>query len=162
MKTTLLFLVGLSVMLGACGTEEETTSPLWGIDFSSENAASFAMGTVDQYKSDTKTIYIVKTANMRLASEDTFVLSYTFESGDALVLTITKKTPDVVYEFPGVSGENQLLSARFNGSNLDLVDSKLVIQPRTEENKFATTTKLQTMDEVVFDGSIGRIPLLKD
>ncbi|MEO5976950.1 MAG: hypothetical protein ABIS36_04895 [Chryseolinea sp.] len=159
--TTLLFLAGLSVMLGACGTDDETTSPLWGIDFSSENSSGFAMGSVDQYKSDTKTIYIVKTANMRCAGEDTYALSYTFESGDELELMIAKKTPDSKYEFPGLSGENQLLSATFNGNTLNLVNSKIVIQPRTEENKFATTTNLQTMDEVVFDGAIGRVPLLK-
>jgi hypothetical protein len=160
MKTTLLLLVGLSVILGACGTEE-TLSPQWGIDFSSENSSSFAMGSVDQYKAETKTSYIVKTANLRCAGEDTYSLSYIFESGDALELTIIKKSPGTDYFFPGEAGDNQLLSATFNGQSLDLVDSKVSVQPRTEENKLATMTKLQTFDEVVFDGAIGRVPLLK-
>ncbi len=161
MKTTLLFLFGLSVVLGACSTEEDTLSPLWGIDFSSENSSSFAMGSVDQYRAETKTIYIVKTANLRCAGEETYALTYTFESDDVLELRIIKRTPDSNYLFPAVEGQNQLLSATFNGVALDLVDSRVSVQPRTEENKLATTTKLQTSQEVVFDGAIGRVPLLK-
>jgi hypothetical protein len=160
MKTTLSILVVLSVMLGACSTED-TLSPLWGIDFSSENSSGFAMGSVDQYKADTKTIYVVKAANLRAAGEDTYTVSYTFESGDALELVIIKKNADSNYSFPGTAGENQLVSAMFNGQPLSLVDSRISVQPRTDENKFSTLTKLQTLDEVVFDGAIGRVPLLK-
>ncbi len=160
MKTTLSLLLLLSAVLGAC-TTEDTLSPLWGIDFSSETSSAFAMGSVDQYKADTKTIYLVKAANLRSAGEDNYLLSYTFESGDVLELSIVKKTTDSNYLFPGVEGENQLLSAVFNGERLSLTDSKVSIQPRTDENKFSTITKLQTQDEVVFDGSIGRVPLLK-
>jgi hypothetical protein len=153
-------MVSLSVILGACSTEE-TLSPQWGIDFSSESTSGFAMGSLDQYWAQTKTSYIVKTANLRSAGDDVFALSYTFESGDALELRIVKKTPGSDYFFPGNAGENQLLSATFNGETLSLVDSKLSIHPRTEENKLATSTKLQTQDEVVFDGAIGRVPLVK-
>jgi len=160
MKTTLSFLLLLSAMLGAC-TTEDTLSPLWGIDFSNETSSGFAMGSVDQYKADTKTIYLVKAANLRCAGEDNYVLSYTFESGEVLELSIIKRTTDSNYVFPGVEGENQLLSAVFNGESLNLVNSRVTVQPRTDENKFATVTKLQTLDEVVFDGSIGRVPLLK-
>ena len=161
MKTTLLLLVSLSVILGACSSTEETRSPQWGIDFSSESTAGFAMGSVDQYRAETKTSYIVKMANLRSAGDDVFALSYTFEGGDALELRIVKKSPGTDYFFPGNVGENQLLSATFNGKVLSLVDSKVSIQPRTEENKLATSTKLQTSEEVVFDGTIGRVPLLK-
>jgi hypothetical protein len=160
MKTTLLLLVSLSVILGACGTEE-SLSPQWGIDFSSESTSGFAMGSVDQYRAETKTSYIVKTANLRSAGDDTYALTYTFESGDALELRIVKKEPGMDYPFPGEAGGNQLLSATFNGQPLLLVDSKVSIQPRTEENKLATATKLQTSEEVVFDGTIGRVPLVK-
>lgn len=119
------------------------------------------MGSVDQYQAATKTSYIVKMASLRSAGDDVFALSYTFESGDALELRIVKRTPGSDYPFPGDEGQNQLLSAVFNGRELDLVDSKVSIQPRTEENKLATATKLQTSAEVVFDGTIGRVPLLK-
>jgi hypothetical protein len=161
MKRTLLLLVSLSVILGACSSAEETMSPQWGIDFSSESTAGFAMRSVDQYRAETKTSYIVKMANLRSAGDDVFALSYTFEGGDALELRIVKKSPGSDYFFPGNAGENQLLSATFNGKVLSLVDSKVSIQPRTEENKLATSTKLQTSEEVVFDGTIGRVPLLK-
>jgi len=160
MKTTLLLLVSLSVFLGACSTEENL-SPQWGIDFSSESTSGFASGSVDQYRAETKTSYVVKMANLRSAGEDVYALSYTFESGDALELRITKKVPGNDYVFPGNAGENQLLSATFNGKPLSLVDSRVSIQPRTEENKLATATKLQTSEEVVFDGTIGRVPLVK-
>ncbi|MEJ7645007.1 MAG: hypothetical protein WKF87_10470 [Chryseolinea sp.] len=160
MKTTLSLLLLLLAMLGAC-TTEDTLSPLWGIDFSSETSSGFAMGSVDQYKADTKTIYLVKAANVRCAGEDNYILSYTFESGELLELTIIKRTTSSDYMFPGVEGENQLLSAVFKGENLNLVNSKVTVQPRTDENKFATITKLQTLDEVVFAGSIARVPLVK-
>src|SRR6187402_156254 len=123
MKRTLLLLVSLSVILGACSSTEETRSPQWGIDFSSESTAGFAMGSVDQYRAETKTSYIVKIANLRSASDDVFALSYTFEGGDALELRIVKKSPGSDYFFPGNAGENQLLSATFNGKVLSLVDS---------------------------------------
>ena len=161
MKRTLLLLLSLSVFLGACSTEEEKASPQWGIDFSSEITSGYAMGAVDQYKAETKTSYIVKMANLRSAGDDVFALAYTFESGDALELRIVKKSPRSDYFFPGNAGENQLLSATFNGKPLLLVDSRVSIQPRTDENKLATATKLQTSEEVVFDGTIGRVPLLK-
>ena len=161
MKRTLLLLVSLSVILGACSSTEETRSPQWGIDFSSESTSGFANGSVDQYRAETKTSYVVKMANLRSAGEDVYALSYTFESGDALELRITKKVPGNDYVFPGNAGENQLLSATFNGKPLSLVDSRVSIQPRTEENKLATATKLQTSEEVVFDGTIGRVPLVK-
>lgn len=160
MKTTLLLLVGLTVVLGACSTEE-TLSPVWGIDFSSENTSSFAMGSVDQYKAETKISYIVKMASLRCAGDSNFTLTYSFESGDLLELTIDKQTIGHLYPFPGVPGENRLISAKFNGQLLDLTDSKVVVQPRTEENKLATTALLQTQDEVLFDGTIARVPLLK-
>ena len=160
MKTKLLLLVSLSVFLGACSTEE-SLSPQWGIDYSSESTSSFAMGSVDQYQAESKTSYIVKMANLRSAGDDIYSLSYTFESGDALELRIVKRVPGSDYTFPGDAEGNQLLSATFNGQSLRLVDSKVSIQPRTEENKLATATKLQTSEEVVFDGTIGRVPLVK-
>ncbi len=160
MKTALLLLVSLSVILGACGNEE-TLSPQWGIDFSSESTSGFASGSVDQYRAQSKTSYVVKAANLRAAGADVYSLSYTFESGDELQLSVVKRTPGAEFLFPGDATGNQLLSAVFNGSNLNLVDSKVSIYPRADENKLATSTKLQTQDEVVFDGAIGRVPLLK-
>ena len=160
MKTKLVLLVSLAVVLLACGSEDET-SPLWGIDYSSETSSGLVSGTVDQFVSDKKTVYIAKAANLRCSGGHTFTLNYTFESGDNLELTIAKRTVDLNYYFAAAEDENQLLSATLNGEVLNLTaDSKLIVQPRSEENKFATLTKLVT-DKGVFDGAIGRVPLLK-
>jgi hypothetical protein len=160
MKTKTLLLISLSAILLACSAEDET-SPLWGIDYSAENASGFAMGSVDQFISNTKTVYTIKAASVRAVGGDVFDLSYTFESGDLMELKIAKNSVDMNYYFPGTTGENQLLSAKFNGETLTLGESTITVQPRTEENKFATTTKLQTIDRGLFDGSITRVPLLK-
>ena len=163
MKTRLLLLLSVSVVLGACGTEDVTPlSPVWGIDFSSENTAGFAMGTVDKFSGESKTTYVVKTANLRCAGDDVYKLQYTFESGDNMVLTLAKRTIDYNFAFPGKSEENQLISVTFNDELLNLsAESKISVQPRTEENKLATITKLQTVGTGLFDGAIGRVPLLK-
>ena len=161
MKTTLLLLVSLSVVLSACSTEDEVISPLWGIDFSAENSSGFATGSVEQFIGQSKTTYIIKTANLRCSGGDVYSLLYTFETGETMELNISKKTIDYFYYFPGAPGSNQLLAAKFNGVALNLDESKVTIQPRTEENKLATSTKLLTLDESLFDGSVGRVPLLK-
>jgi hypothetical protein len=162
MKTTLLFLVCLSVMLGACGTEDEVISPLWGITYSEANTSGFATGTVDQYVGDTKTTYLIKSAMLRNINADVYVLQYNFESGDVIEIRIAKRTVDRNYTFPGAGGENQLLSATLNGEILQLTtESRISVEPRTGENKVATLPKLLTKNFGVFDGAIGRVPLLK-
>lgn len=161
MKTNLLHLVCLSVFLFSCATNDEVISPLWGVDFSTENASGFATGTLEQYIGQTKTTYVIKAASLRCAGGDVFALTYTFESGDAMELKLAKRTVDYNYSFPGNAEANQLLTASFNGVALNLGESKVSVQPRTEENKLATVTKLQTTDKGYFDGAIGRVPLLK-
>jgi hypothetical protein len=161
MKTIYLLLVSLPVFLFSCITEDEVISPLWGIDFSAENSSGFATGSLEQYIGQTKTTYIIKTANLRCSGGDVYSLLYTFESGETMELKIAKRTIDYHYYYPGNAGSNQLLAATFNGTVLSLGESKVTVQPRTEENKLATVTKLQTTDLGLFDGAIGRVPLLK-
>lgn len=160
MKTIYLLLVSLPVFLFSC-TEDEVISPLWGIDFSEENSAGFASGSVEEFYGQSKNTYIVKTANLRCAGGDVYTLLYTFEGGETMELRIVKKTIDQHYYFPGNTGSNQLLSATFNGQALDLGGSKVTVQPRTEENKLATLTKILTTDNSLFEGAVGRVPLLK-
>jgi len=160
MKTKLLLLISLSGILGACSVEDEI-SPLWGVDFSDETSSGFAMGSVDQFIDETKTTYIVKTANLRCAEGDVYTLSYTFESGDAMEIKIAQKTIDYKYLISANETENQLLSVTFNAETLSLAEGKVSIQPRTEENKLSTITKLLTVNNAVFNGAIGRVPLLK-
>ena len=65
MKTKLLLLIVLSVAMGACTTEEENLSPLWGIEYSDENSTGFASGSVSQFIDQFKSTYIAKTGAMR-------------------------------------------------------------------------------------------------
>ncbi len=160
MKTSLLVLVSLSAVLLACSAEDELSS-IWGIDYSAETASAFAMGSVNQYNGESKSIYIVKNASMRCTGGDAFSLHYLFENGETLEIQLVKKTVDYNYTFPGSEGSNLLLSVQFNGEKLNLKESKVTIQPRTAENKLATLTKVYTLDKGVFDGAIGRVPLLK-
>jgi hypothetical protein len=161
MKTKLLLLICLSVAVGAC-TAEEDLSPIWGIEYSNENSSGFASGTVYQYIDQTKSTYIAKTAAMREVSGGVFMLSYTFESGESMDIKVIKRTIDTNFYYPGNDGGNQLVSAIFKGELLSLdANSKISIQPRTEENKLATIAKIYTVDKGLFDGAIGRVPLLK-
>jgi hypothetical protein len=162
MKTKLLLLISLAVAIGACTTEEELLSPIWGIEYSDQNSTGFASGSVNQFLDQTKSTFIAKTAEMREVNANVFMLTYTFESGESMELKIIKRTIDQNFYYPGNDGGNQLLSAIFHGELLSLdTDSKVSIQPRTEENKLATIAKIYTVDKGLFDGAIGRVPLLK-
>ena len=162
MKTKLLLLICLSVAMGACTTEEETLSPLWGIEYSDENSTGFASGSVYQFIEQTKSTYIAKTAAMREVNTGVFTLSLTFESGETMDIKVIKRTIDDNFYYPGNDGGNQLLSAIFQGDMLTLdTNSKITIQPRTEENKLATIAKIYSVNKGLFEGAIGRVPLLK-
>lgn len=161
MKTKLLLLISLSVAIGAC-TAEEDLSPLWGIEYSDENSTGFASGSVNQFIDQSKSTYIAKTAAMREVSNGVFTLSFTFEGGESMEIKIVKRTIDHNFYYPGNDGGNQLISAIFQGELLSLdANTKISIQPRTEENKLATIAKIYTVDKGLFDGAIGRVPLLK-
>lgn len=161
MKTKLLILICLSVAMGACTTEEEL-SPLWGIEYSDENSTGFASGSVSQFIDQSKSTYIAKTGAMREVNTGVFTLSFTFESGESMEIKVIKRTIDQNFYYPGNDGGNQLLSAIFQGELLSLdASSKITIQPRTEENKLATIAKIYTVNNGLFEGAIGRVPLLK-
>jgi len=134
---------------------------MWGIDFSEVASSGFAIGSVDKQNDGSKITYIAKAANVQHVKDDVYLLTYAFQSGDQLQLTITKKTADYNYHFPGTATENQIIVAMFNGETLDLKDSDLSIQPRTEENKLYTVTNLHTTTAGDFNGTIGRVPLLE-
>ncbi|WP_160143701.1 hypothetical protein [Chryseolinea soli] len=161
MKTRLLLLLSVSVLLFACTEGEDRESPMWGIDFSDEASSGFAIGSVDKQNDGAKITYIAKAANVQHVKDDVYLLTYAFQSGDQLQLTITKKTTDYNYHFPGTTTENQIIVAMFNGETLDLIASDVSIQPRSEENKLYTVTNLHTTSSGDFNGTIGRVPLLE-
>ena len=59
--------------------------------------------------------------------------------------------------------KSMTVSIMGGGSKIIFFDAntKVSIQPRTEENKLATIAKIYTVDKGLFDGAIGRVPLLK-
>jgi hypothetical protein len=164
MKTKFLFLIGLAALLFQCSTEEDVTkkSPLWGVEFSEESTTTFAQGALEQQNAGPKVIYIVNEGALRQTElEGVYTISFAFENGEALELTITKKTNDYNYHFPGTETENQLISALFNGNSLELKESSIAIQPHQEENKLHIVTNMHTLNAGDFNGTLTRIPLLK-
>jgi hypothetical protein len=164
MKTKFLFLIGLSALLFQCSTEEDLTkkSPLWGVEFSEESTVTYVQGALDQQNAGPKVTYFANGGAVRQTDlEDVYTISFTFENGESLELTITKKTSNCNYHFPGVESENQLISAVFNGEPLNLKESSIAIQPHQEDNKFHVITNMHTINAGDFNGTLTRIPLLK-
>ena len=105
MKTRFLFLIGLSTLLLQCSTEEDVTkkSPLWGVEFSEENTVTFVQGALEQENGGPKVVYIVSEGAVRQTEVDgVYTISLAFENGESLELSITKKTPDYNYHYPGI------------------------------------------------------------
>lgn len=162
MKTKNFLLIGLSVLLFNCNTEEEIKkSSLWGIDFSEQSTTGFAQGTIDLQHAESKTTYVVNEGSLRQSSENDYTISFAFENGESLQLTVSKKTSDANFYYPGSELENQLRSATFNGEVLSLKESSIAIQPRLDENKVWVTANIQTSDATYFKGTLTRVPLLE-
>jgi len=161
MKTKILLLIGLSLLLFQCTEENVAKSPLWGVDFSDEATSTFAQGAIEQQNAGPKVIHIVNNGALRqTAAEGFYTISFSFENGESLQLTVTKKTADYNYHFPGSESGNQLISAIFNGNLLDLKESAISIQPHKEENKLHIVTNVHTLNAGDFNGTLTRIPLL--
>lgn len=162
MKTKIVLLVSLSVIFFQCTEEKIAKSPLWGVDYSEEGTTAFVQGAIEQQNAGPKTIYIVTEGSLRPAPEEQHTIYLKFENGESLQLLVTKKTADNNYHHPGNAGENQLLSAIFNGVPLDLKESAISIQPRLEDNKLNVVTNVHTIDAGDFNGTLSRVPLLKE
>jgi hypothetical protein len=121
----------------------------------------YAQGALEQQNSGPKVTYVVHAASLRQSEEDIYNISFTFENGETLQLSITKKTADYNYHFPGTDLENQLISAVFNGNPLDLKASSISIQPDEGENKLHVITNMHTFNAGDFNGTLSRVPLLK-
>ena len=91
---------------------------------------------------------------------DLYTMSFSFENGETLQLSVTKKTSDYNYHFPGDESGNQLVSATFNGNELSLKESSISIQPRQDDNKLNVVTNMHTLNAGDFNGTLTRIPLV--
>ncbi len=161
MKTKIFLLLTLSVLIFQCSTEEKIAkSTLWGVDFSEENTTAFAQGTIEKQNSESKITYVVNEGALRKKEENFYTISFSFENGESLLITVTKKTTDCNFYYPGKETENQLVSAVFNGTQLDLTESSIAIQPNQGENKLHVITNMHTADAAYFNGTLTRVPLL--
>ncbi len=160
MKTKLSLLICLSAVLFQCATDVETKSPIWGVDFSTESATIYAEGAIEQQHGESKVMYIINSAYLREA-QGLYNISFTFENGETIQLVVTKKTADCNYHYPGTDSENQLVSAIFNGTALDLTESSIAVQPHLEENKLHIITDMHSRNAGHFNGILSRVPLVK-
>jgi hypothetical protein len=161
MKTKFSLLICLSALLFQCATEEQTKSPIWGVDFSTESATIQAEGAIERENAGPSVMYIVNSAYLRQADDDLYNISSTFENGESIQLVVTKKTADCNYHYPGTESENQLISAIFNGVALNLAESSIAVQPHLEENKLHIITDMHTLNAGDFNGTLSRVPLVK-
>lgn len=161
MKTKFLIVICLSVLLFQCTEEKDLKSPLWGVDFSTESTVTLAQGSLDQQNGGPTVTYVVSSALLKQSEDKVYNIYFTFENGETLQLAITKKTADYNYHFPGNESENQLISAVFNGSILDLKESLIAIQPDQGENKLHVIADMHTLNAGDFNGTLSRVPLIK-
>ena len=160
MKTKILLLIGLSLLFCQCTEENVAKSSLWGVDFSDEATSTFAQGALEQQNAGPKVIHIVSNGSLRQTEGDLYTMSFSFENGETLQLSVTKKTSDYNYHFPGDESGNQLVSATFNGNELSLKESSISIQPRQDDNKLNVVTNMHTLNAGDFNGTLTRIPLV--
>jgi hypothetical protein len=160
MKTRILLLIGLGLILFQCTEENVAKSPLWGVDFSEEATSTFAQGAIEQQNDGPKVVHIVNNGSLRQTEGELYTISFSFENGETLQLTVTKKTSDYNYHFPGSESGNQLVSATFNGNALSLTESSISIQPRQDDNKLNVVTNMHTLDAGDFNGTLTRVPLI--
>jgi hypothetical protein len=162
MKTRILLLISLSVFLYKCTTPVEPQSPIWGVEFSTESAIPLAQGSIEKENAGVQVIYIVNSGYLMEGDGGLNTISFTFENGESMQLIVTKKTANYNCNFPGNETENQIVSAIFNGDTLALKESSISIQPHLEENKLHILTDMHTVAAGDFNGTLTRIPLLKN
>lgn len=161
MKTRIILLLSLSVGFFSCTEGELAKSPLWGVDYSSENSTVYAQGAIDQQNAEGKVTYIVREGALRQSQGERYSVNLTFATGETMQLGIIKKTTDYNYHYPGEENQNQLVSVVFNGTPLDLETSAVAILPETGDNKLNVITNVHTKSLGAFNGTSSRIPLLK-
>lgn len=160
MRSIIFLLMG--ALLFQCNTEEKISkSTVWGVDFSDASTSSFAQGTIEKQNSSAKVVYVVAEGALHEVGGNLYVINVAFDNGESLELTVTKKTNDYNFHFPGSESDNQFVSAIFNGTPLTLHESAVAIQPQTGDNKLNVVANIHSVDNGDFNGTLTRIPLLK-
>jgi hypothetical protein len=155
-----LFATGLSLVLfAACDNVDNNADPL-GIGYSDASTSVNAVGSIDQQNSGPKVTYAVTQASVFPTGNGVYVLRYKFTSNDSLDLEVTRRTTDYNYHSDGAVAKNTLTKVSFNGETLEINASDVAIQPKTEDNRFATVVNVHTVSHGDFNGTVTGVPLV--
>ncbi len=163
MRATLFFMAALAITLSACSDDEVPAKPsAWGIAYSEPVTTVSAGGIIDRLTEGPRTTYAVHHAYLLGNPTDTvYTLTYVFTSHDSLRVGISKVGYGNNFRYPAAAGENRLRYAIFNTDTLALQESNITVDPRTGENKVATTLNLSSTNLGAFVGTVSSVPLLR-
>jgi hypothetical protein len=165
MRATLFFMTALVITLAACSDDEVPAKPsVWGIAFSEPVTTVSAGGIIDRLTEGPRVTYAVDYAYLLGNGNPTdtvYTLTYVFTSHDSLRVGISKVGYGDDFHYPAAAGENRLRYAVFNTDTLRLQNSKITVDPRTGENKVATTLNLASTNLGTFVGTVSSVPLLR-
>lgn len=155
-----LFATGLSLVLFAsCDVVDNNADPL-GIGFSDPATAVNAVGSLDQQNAGPKVTYAVTKASVFPTGNGVYVLRYKFTSNDSLDLVVVRRTTDYNYHSDNQVATNELTHVIFNRDTLEIKASAVAIQPKTEDNRFATVVNVHTVSDGDFNGTVTGVPLV--
>jgi len=157
-----LHILAISVFIFGCH-HQDTVAPAvnWGINSSGLDKAALATGSIDMQNNGPHVTYDIAAAYVsKVSGANVFKITFKFTSTDSLMLIIAKNTNDYNYHFPASAKENQLLYVVFDRDTLELSESAVSIQPRSQSNTFSTVTNIHTSDHGDFNGTIENVILL--
>ena len=161
-RVAIVSLLGIMIISGCNDHANKNVSSDWGVHYSTKDNAAHALGSLDKQNSGPKVTYIVDTAYLRhLKQAYTYQVMYKFTTPDSLQLVLVKVTSDYNYHYPKPGTENQLLYAIFNRDTLDLKESALSVQPRSDGGSFTTVINLHTNNAGDFNGTIDKVVLIQ-
>jgi len=158
-------MAALVITLSACSDDEVPAKPsVWGIAFSEPVTTVSAGGIVDRLTEGPRVTYAVDYAYLLgngNATDTVYTLTYVFTSHDSLRVGIARVGNSTNFTYPAAAGENRLRFAIFNADTLHLRESNIFVEPRTGENKVATSLNLASTNLGTFIGSVSSVPLLR-
>lgn len=154
-----LFVILLMFGLIACEDAPQPVS-VWNIKYFDLKAAPSAAGIISMTTSEVKKTLIVNYAYVQEETISRYRLLIRFTTGDQLELQLSRPEGSDEYVFPAQEGVNQLDFAKFNGDQLTLLPSTVIITPKPGENKLSFYLQVASQS-LTFEGNASRIPLLK-
>jgi len=157
-----LRILAISIFIFGCH-HHDGVAPVanWGINASSLDKAALATGSIDMQNNGPQVSYDIAAAYVsKVSGDNIFKVTFKFTSSDSLMLIVAKNTNDYNYHSSAGERENQLLYVVFDRDTLELSESAVSIQPRSESNTFSTVTNIHTTDHDDFNGTIENVVLI--